>query len=445
MAAGERDHVARLPGAQVQRSLGQDRRRDPVGELLAALDPLRRDGPRRRPHHRDAPVRDAQHRTTPDARPPRRRRRQMGASRLDPQLVDRDLRGREQGRERLALHRHRLPREDRGVEALLGGRAARRARGAVAEQALDAAHAPDRLLPDQGRDVALNGRQARQAVARAGGVRLHARQQRVPHPGPGALEVLVRRVLAPRLPPAIEPGAQLVPAHPQERPHDAAPARRHAVQVRGATQRLQEDGLRLIVDGVRERDRVGPLAARQPVQRFAPQTARGVLEVPATLVGDGHHRDLGHREAHAQGRREPFDEGRVRARGRAQPVVDVQDRHVHAGLDEQARERHAVASARDAHARRAPASGASARRRSSTTVPRSVASGIPASVPRTGAGVAEPDGRGRLGACTAAAPSRSSCSTPWAWARCRTPTRSATRAPTPSTTRSRPHRSTSRT
>ena len=186
-------------------------------------------------------------------------------------------------------------------------------------------------------------------MGRTGREGLQSRQQGVPHPGPGALEVGVAGVLAPSNRMAIEPGTQLAAAHAEHRSHQAPVPLGHAAQVRRAAQRLQHDGLRLVVDGVGEHHDVGAGLARHRVQGDPPQPPRGGLEVPAAPAGRRPDVDRTARERGSTGRRERAHEGLVVARVGTQTVVDVEHHDVETAGAQHGRQRHRVAAARHAH------------------------------------------------------------------------------------------------
>jgi hypothetical protein len=182
------------------------------------------------------------------------------------------------------------------------------------------------------------------------------RHDPVPQPRPLlSRDVEVRLVL----PPGLASGAQVLPqrlaAHAEEGPHDETAPRRHASREGRAAEGLAQEGLGLVVAGMRHHDGVGAELGRDAVQELVAHTPGGVLEVPPAPARHGHDVYGRRLQPHPQAAAQVGHERCVLRRGLTQTVVHVPRDHVAAGLQEQAQGRNGVGPARHGHQVAAPA------------------------------------------------------------------------------------------
>src|SRR5690606_18575140 len=102
---------------------------------------------------------------------------------------------------------------------------------------------------------------------------------------------------------------------------------------RGATHRLPQERLGLVVTCMRHDDAVGALLTGNAVQERVANASRRVLDVPTSFLGNGANVYRRGREPHPQGGAEVLHELGVGRRGWTQAVVDVPYDHVGVRLE----------------------------------------------------------------------------------------------------------------
>ncbi len=210
----------------------------------------------------------------------------------------------------------------------------------------------------------LVGEERRGARERRAHARVEARleiwQQLVPDAVAPVGGVEVRRVLPPREPSLAQVVQDLLSGHREQRAHDVARPRPHSGKAGRPrpSQEPEQQRLRLVVPGVRDRDDGSPLLRGHAAEEREALAAGGLLNPP--LLPRGPAADV--RPAGAQGHVErPAQlgaEGRVLRGARPQAVIEVGGHEAQAAPPAQRGERvgesHRVGPARQAHHDRRP-------------------------------------------------------------------------------------------